>query len=95
MSITHCECVYVTLVIENAKRMRRFILSVACLARPHFSTLSHKRSDFRKKVLEHKMFGLSLQILSETFLSLRGIRPHLSIDVHKSSCKVTVILARF
>jgi len=46
--ITHSECVAVTLVDHHAKRMRRIILScVACLALQHFSTLSHKRLDFR------------------------------------------------
>jgi hypothetical protein len=47
-------CVYVrvsvALLIQHAKRMRSIILcSVGCQALKYFSTLSHKRQDFRKK----------------------------------------------
>ena len=54
--ITYYECVFAALVIQHAKRMRCILLQpAASLAPPHFSTLSHKRYDFRKKVTKHKM----------------------------------------
>ena len=43
------------LLTQLAKRMRRIMLSVASLAPPYFSTLSHTLHDFRKTVTEHKM----------------------------------------
>ena len=48
----------IAIVIQHAKRMRRITLSsVASLAAPHFSVLSHKRYYFqeKEKVAKHKM----------------------------------------
>ena len=53
--------VFVALAVHNDKRMRRVTLS--CVASPaltYFSTLSHKRRDFRKIATEHKMCVLML-----------------------------------
>jgi hypothetical protein len=66
ISITYSECVSVPLVIQHTERMLRIVLpSVACPALPYFSTLSHKRHDFREKVIEHKMCVL---IFSTSFV---------------------------
>jgi len=51
---------------SRASLLRRILLSsVAWLYLPHFSTLSHKRHDFRKIFIENKM---SILIFSTTFL---------------------------
>ena len=48
-------CVFVALVIQHAKRMRRIII-YPCPALQYVSTLSHKMQDFREeKVIEHKV----------------------------------------
>jgi hypothetical protein len=92
-----CVCVCVALVIQHAKRMRPIILScVAYLAVPYFSTLSHKRHDFRKKKSERQMCVLIFfTLLSATFFTLRRIQRDTAINVHRSSCKVPVILVTF
>jgi len=54
VSVTQHVCVFIALVTQHAMRMRH-IVSVACPAPQYFFTLSHKRHDFRKQVMEHKM----------------------------------------
>ena len=92
--ITYSECVYVALGIQNAERMRRIIsISVACPAIPYFSTLSHKRHDFRGGgLIVRKMCFFLYKRLTETFLILRRIQRDAAINVYRSSCKVPVIL---
>jgi hypothetical protein len=46
---TYSEWVFVALVIQHAKRMRRVMSSMACPAVQYFSTLSHKRHEKTKK----------------------------------------------
>jgi hypothetical protein len=71
--------------------------SLAYSAVQYFYTLSHKRHDFRKKdVINIKsLFQFSLQLLSETLLILTRTERGIVINVHKSSCKLRVILVRF
>ena len=87
----------VPLVIQHGKRMRLIVLSsVAYPALPYFSTLSHKRFNFRKNILNLKFeFWFSLQILSETFLILRRNEWDIIITVLKFSHNFPIILVRF
>ena len=69
MSITQSGCSFVALGIQHAQ-----LSSVAFPAQQKFYTSSHKRHDFRKKVIEHKMSVSSFStILSEIFFILRRI----------------------
>ena len=88
ITYSECVCVSVDLVIQHSKHIRRIILSsVVCFPVPYFSTLSHKRHDFRKKLLNIKcVFWFSLKLLSEMFLIIRRIQGDIIIYVLTSSC---------
>jgi hypothetical protein len=62
---------------------------------PHVSTWSQKGMIFAKRLANVTcVHWFYLQLLSKTFLILRRIQWDITINVHKSSCKVPVILTR-
>jgi hypothetical protein len=75
---------------------RTVLSSVACTALLYFSTLCHKRHDFRKHVTEYQMRVLIFSTtLCETFLIPRKTKPDMIETVYWSSCTVPVIPVRF
>ena len=96
MCVCVCVCVLIALVIQHVKRMRRIIWSFVIWLYLIFFTLSYKRFDFRKRVIEHEMRVLILSTnLSETFLILKRIKRDIIVNVHTYSWKVLVIRVRF
>jgi hypothetical protein len=62
---------------------------------PPFSTLSQKGTILARRLSNIKcVYWFYLQILFEIFLILSRIQRDININVHKSSCKVPVILIR-
>jgi hypothetical protein len=64
VSVIYSESVSVALAIHHARCMRRSILSSTAYLAIHYFT-SHRRHEFRKKVVEHKMCVL---IFSTSFV---------------------------
>ena len=56
-----------------------------------FSTLSQKRNDFRKKLLNIIFVLILLATLSETFLILRRNERDVIINVYRSACEVPLL----
>jgi len=89
INVTYAECVFVSLGIQHAVLM--YIIYGL-----FGSTLSHKRHDFRKNVTEHKiLIWFYLQLLSDISQILRINERNMTINVYRSSCKISAILAIF
>jgi len=94
VGITYSDCVSVALGIQHAMRMRRIVIC-GRTALQYFSTLSHKRHDLKKKVIEYKMSVLIFsKTFFKTFLILRTERNMIK-NVCWYSSKVPVILDWF
>ena len=77
------------------RRVIHVLLSMACSAQQYFSTLSHKRHDFRgKNILNTKCVFNFLWNMSETLLFLRRTERDMIKNVNCFSCKVPVILCQ-
>jgi hypothetical protein len=88
-----CVCILAS-VIQHAKRIfsaQHYIAICDLSGCTIFSKLSHKRHDFRKTIIEHKMCILIFSTtLSEIFLILRIILRDIIKNIHMSACKVPV-----
>jgi len=72
------------------------LLSAACPALLYFSKLPHKFNGFQKALLNVKCaYGLSLKVLSETFLILRRTERDRIINVLWSSREVPLAVSDF
>ena len=68
MSVTQSECVFLALGIQHAMRMHHMINCGPPRSTTFFHTVSYKAGFSKKKLINTKcVFGVPLQILSETF----------------------------
>jgi len=91
-----CEWVSVALVIRHAKRMGGVKLSSVASIHIFPYYLSNGTIFGGGGLLNiNCVFRFSLQRFSDTFLILRRIQRDIIINVHRSACKVLLVLVRF
>jgi hypothetical protein len=96
ISNTYSECVSSLIYSIYNAHAHYYIVICGLSASTIFSTFSDKRRNFREKVVERKMCALIFsKTLSETLIILRSVQRNTIINLHKSSCKVPIILAGF
>jgi hypothetical protein len=85
----------VTLFIQDAMRMRLLQYLWSFRLSHTFSTLFHKRHDFREKGTDSKICVLIFYtLLSETFFIVRRTGPDIR-QLFCATCKAHVVLVRF
>jgi hypothetical protein len=82
-------CLYPYLNYPARKAHASFYIAVCCL-----SCCTVFFDHYKKVLILKYVLFCSLQLLSETFPTLRPIK-HYTINVHRSSCKVFVILVEW
>ena len=84
------------LLIQRVTRMLHILKSFeAPLAPPYFSTLSHKRHGFRKKVLDIKCVLVFRTTFFPKMCCSRRIWRYVVRNMMTSSCKVPLFLSDF
>jgi len=90
-----CVCVCVWRSLSSMQSACTVLSSMACLALHIFPHYHINGTVFGKKLLNIKcVFWFSLQLGSEIFLAIRN-EGDMIVEVHKSSCKIPVILVPF
>ena len=84
---------FVTLGIQHAMHMRHLVICglSGCTMFPHYLI----NGTIFEEVVDNKMCVFSLQLLSKAFLILSRTERDVMKYVHRSSCKVIVIVFRF
>ena len=96
VSIAYSECVFSLRYPACNAHAPYYIVICGLAGCTIFSTLSNKRHDFGRKVIEYETCVLILStILFAEFLILRRNERDMKKNAHGSSCKATFIHVRF